>query len=1243
MNEASYSSKEDTTVRDVQRVLLLFAVVTLLIAEHVSAQSWYNISWSNRRAVTVTNTNSQALTNFQVRVKLDNTFSFSKAQSGGRDLRVTAADGTTLIPFWVETWAPDTSASIWVKVPSIAANASATVYLYYGNSAATGVASGDNTFDFFDDFTITTAKQGYYSLSEPATYLVNPYQEWEDGGVPHTLSIVDWEHDGYRYWGYYGLVGWPAGAPIGLKRSNDLLNWTKYEGNPIIAGAAANARWASVVLVDNVLQIFYSIYTAADGSTSIVRDNSADGILFSGSTVTVVTSGVDYSVGNPSIWLNPNDGLYYLYWVQIYDSGVHQIMVRSASTIAGLDTAPTVTVVTSQTTFAAPNMMYRDGTYFLSVERRPNSVWQTDVWTSTTSPISGFSPMAGNPIIIGACNFQHIFGNTLYAIYAKESWTMEYRTADLTLGRKVAPIPSEAKWITRNGEWNIFTATQQNGVDGNVGQANPASDQMLGASFTGTDYVVEANGRHGRGRVWGLGFRSTDQNNLFSLNLYEDLDETNNLYLYDWVEGSASTLGTAGVGTIDASAWHKMSVKVHGTTFDAYVDDVQRITNATSSHHTSGYVALFAEGGSNAQFDDMRVRKYASVDPSSSVGAEEVPSGVVESVTCSTVGTNYSFAYSKVAAAFSTLPSGGGSVAMRRHLDAPSQPAYPLTPDSSSFIPVWYEISSTMPENSFKATFTIDVSNIAGFGSSTKLMYYSALTGRWVLMSSVYSSITNTVTFSTTHLGVFAFFNTTATTYDVVLCANPADLASRSVYPNNSWGNGYPGRTNDWGYPGNTPFSVYITPPDGMQLGACTMTLQWDSTVVDLSAVSFTGSLFSGPDLLSAMNDRLGTHDRVTIAASMSGTNVTATTGSYIARLDFTLKAPGHSTIAIIGDQVRRFIPGSSPVKMLTIPQQADLKAYLGDVAASGLVVSHGDGSIDFEDLAAWSVSYWAGVDGQSLDYYQRKFDIGPTANHYIFSLPVQDNMIDFEDLVIFSIGFGQSVRHELPKVAPQVDPARLVLGAPVVLGEETTIPVSLKGGVTDLRGLSMTLAGQCGQLIAAEPGSLLKSYDNRAAILKRQADGKVHVDVALLGLDKEAINSEGELLTLRFRGDANLFVQNVQGRTSNNTALTFASAGTSNQAAPTRYDLKQNYPNPFNPSTTIGYQLPEAGFVKLEVFNVLGRKVATLVDQSQQAGCYTVTWNGRDIDNLPVASGVYMFRLSSGQFTSVKRMLLVK
>ena len=92
----------------------------------------------------------------------------------------------------------------------------------------------------------------------------------------------------------------------------------------------------------------------------------------------------------------------------------------------------------------------------------------------------------------------------------------------------------------------------------------------------------------------------------------------------------------------------------------------------------------------------------------------------------------------------------------------------------------------------------------------------------------------------------------------------------------------------------------------------------------------------------------------------------------------------------------------------------------------------------------------------------------------------------------------------------------------------------------------------------------------------------------------------------------------------------------------PARLHLGQNYPNPFNPSTIIPYQLPAPGRVRLEVFNILGQRVATLVDGERPAGFHTAAWDATDASGRGVGSGVYLYRLLGGGERLTRSMVLL-
>jgi hypothetical protein len=314
------------------------AILTVQSGGGGTGAGWMDPAWQYRNAITIANPGGTALSNYQVNVVLGSTFGFASAQASGADVRMTASDGVTQIPFWIESWsASTTTASVWVNVPTIPSGGTV-VYLYYGNAAATSVSSGTNTFNFFDDF-------------------------------------------------------------------------------------------------------------------------------------------------------------------------------------------------------------------------------------------SGGSISASN-------------------------------------------------WTASGGTWTVVNDTQQDGTTGAVARGSTTARQVLSSTYTGTNYTVDMYGKQISGRLWGLGVRATGQTNLDSVNLYDDLGTTNNLYVYSWVNNSTAaatgTLGTAAVGTVSANTWYKLSVKVHGTELDVFKDGVQKIT-ATNSSLPSGGIALYGENGTVAEFNNVRVRQYAATEPVATV------------------------------------------------------------------------------------------------------------------------------------------------------------------------------------------------------------------------------------------------------------------------------------------------------------------------------------------------------------------------------------------------------------------------------------------------------------------------------------------------------------------------------------------------------------------------------------------------------------------------------------------------
>ncbi len=143
------------------------------------------------------------------------------------------------------------------------------------------------------------------------------------------------------------------------------------------------------------------------------------------------------------------------------------------------------------------------------------------------------------------------------------------------------------------------------------------------------------------------------------------------------------------------------------------------------------------------------------------------------------------------------------------------------------------------------------------------------------------------------------------------------------------------------------------------------------------------------------------------------------------------------------------------------------------------------------------------------------------------------------------------------------------------------------------------------------------------------QSGSKVELRVKVLGFAIQASHKASALNTIELVNASG--ANAVVNRLGNQSAQAV-------ESVPTKFALRQNYPNPFNPVTVIRYELPTASVVKLQVFDVLGRVVATLLNEKRDAGIYEVPFNAGSL-----SSGTYFYRLQAGSFVETKKMMLVK
>ena len=288
-----------------------------------------------------------------------------------------------------------------------------------------------------------------------------------------------------------------------------------------------------------------------------------------------------------------------------------------------------------------------------------------------------------------------------------------------------------------------------------------------------------------------------------------------------------------------------------------------------------------------------------------------------------------------------------------------------------------------------------------------------------------------------------------------------------------------------------------------------------------------------------------------------------------------------------------------------------------------------GSGSIGFDDFFLFADAF-----GKSAALAGAVYDLD------------SDGSIGFNDFFVFADLFGKSVGK--PAAVPQ---------RPVASGGLELVPRSTEEGlVLSLQTQTLPLRG-LGTVVEYDPsafrllrvgteGSVLAGREAPLLLQQQEQPGQVLVGLSRTGGEGTV---EGLLAELYFEPlvpeASGLFrvreatVRDAQGLVKQAQYLGQVEA----RWVPQTFALEPNYPNPFNPATVIRYQLPAAATVRIVVYDVLGQQVRTLVQGSEEAGFHRVMWDSRDEGGRAVAGGVYFYRLQAGEFTQVRKLLLLK
>jgi len=310
---------------------------------------------------------------------------------------------------------------------------------------------------------------------------------------------------------------------------------------------------------------------------------------------------------------------------------------------------------------------------------------------------------------------------------------------------------------------------------------------------------------------------------------------------------------------------------------------------------------------------------------------------------------------------------------------------------------------------------------------------------------------------------------------------------------------------------------------------------------------------------------------------------------------------------------------------------------WLGDVYGGSTMDPVPNGEVQVWDMNALGADFGITVphgDPENI------LDVGPTDDWSRTGIPTTDSLINFEDLMVFSMNFGVVTP---AKTGPQISSVIELAWVSYDDGRQALRLVEGSG----VKGLNVR-ANKA--VIGVTAGDLL-DQQSEMTFLKNIGE-RLDVSVAVTGTNV-GFDGSGDLFVIDAADAIDVSDLTIKVRGYDNSKLEFTMDEKSGTLTPRVFALNPNYPNPFNPMTKISFSLPEAQHVRLAVFGIDGRKVATLLNESRGVatllnesrgpGLHEVIWNGQDDTGRQAASGMYFYRIDAGPYSQVHKMTLMK
>jgi hypothetical protein len=603
------------------------------------AASWYDEDWQYRRPITLTTSGTEPLTNYQVYVSLGaGNFGFEKARSQGQDIRFTDSDGTTVLKHWIESYASVAQRAVmFVSVPALTPAVAKTIYLYYGNPAASSTSNGNATYAMFD---------GFERLRNAPAPLVTPTYDGSGQTTHPGIAYFPNGWNGFEYW--MVITPYPNSNDRienpSILVSHDGLSWSVPPGltNPLVTAPPCDHNSdADIIYNDDTDELWVYYLDARRARRCAGHENQP---YYNHSYLKVMKSGdgvhwtapqivTDYPLATST--LNPlspsvvkRGSTFRLWLVNVGDSGV---WVSQSSDGMNFGT-PTRAAVADPVWHSDIEYIPAKNEYWmvLSYPQTAGSLRfarSTDGlnWTTFVNPL--LSPTTGWDTNLYRSTFLYDAPTNTFRL-----WYSAHRNSVWRTGYTSADYDDVLNQLTPGGLWVKEAGTGTWGATTERAKRGTTSAKLV---QTGT----------GIGASMAMGKPQPLPNNFFQeVDLYDDMDTTafkmmrsknsagNSIGIGVWTGASATryvfhdrAYAYTATSVSRSAGWHKLGFILKadgGVTF--YVDG-QNVGTLTGQFTDADRVAIDGYWGGTTTFhvDDVRVRKWTAALPGVVVGAEE--------------------------------------------------------------------------------------------------------------------------------------------------------------------------------------------------------------------------------------------------------------------------------------------------------------------------------------------------------------------------------------------------------------------------------------------------------------------------------------------------------------------------------------------------------------------------------------------------------------------------------------------